>query len=44
MDGISNNLETLRTNIWNNNDWVKKYKNEMNEEFIKLKKYIDDSR
>jgi len=40
MDGISNNLETLRTNIWNNNDWIQKYNKEMDEEFAKLKTYI----
>jgi len=42
MDSISNNLEALRTNIWNNNDWVQKYKNEMDEEFAKLKTYIEN--
>lgn len=42
MDNISNNLETLRTNIWNNDSWIQKYKNEMDEEFIKLKTYIEN--
>lgn len=42
MDSISNNLEALRTNIWNNNDWVQRYKNEMDEEYTKLKTYIEN--
>jgi len=42
MDNISNNLEALRTNIWNNDSWIQKYKNEMDEEFIKLKTYIEN--
>jgi hypothetical protein len=42
MDNISNNLEALRTNIWNNDSWIQKYKNEMDEEYIKLKTYIEN--
>jgi len=42
MDSISNNLEALRNNIWNNNDWIQKYDKEINEEFIKLKTYIEN--
>jgi len=42
MDGVSTNLEKLRTNIWNNNEWMNKYKNEMEDEFNKLKTYIQN--
>lgn len=40
MDSISTNLETLRTNIWNNNDWVQKYKNELDRELLTLQNFI----
>lgn len=42
MDPVSSNLETLRTNIWNNNEWMQKYKTEMNLEYNKLKTFIDN--
>lgn len=42
MDNISSNLETLRTNIWNNNEWMQKYKNEMNSEYEKLYTFIEN--
>jgi hypothetical protein len=40
MDNVSSNLEKLRENIWDNNEWVKTYSKEMNEEIIKLREFI----
>lgn len=40
MDNVSSNLEALRANIWNNNEWIQKYEKEMNNESSKLVEYI----
>lgn len=42
MDKVSSNLESLRTNIWNNNEWTQTYKNEMDTEYNKLKMFIQN--
>jgi len=43
MDNVSTNLEKLRENIWNNNNFVTTYKKEMNEEVNKLIKFIREN-
>jgi hypothetical protein len=40
MDNVSNNLEKLRENIWNNNNFVQIYKKEMEDEMSKLLLFI----
>ena len=40
MDNVSTNLEKLRENIWNNNNFVHTYKKEMEDEIEKLLNYI----
>jgi len=40
MDDISVNLEKLRENIWNNNEWLAKYAKEMDGEVVNLKNFI----
>ncbi len=41
MDNVSSNLESLRTNIWNNSEWIEKYKNEINAELSRLNNFIE---
>jgi len=41
-DNVTDNLQKLRENIWNNNDWMITYKSELEDELNKLKKFIKD--
>lgn len=40
-DDITNNLEALRVGIWDNNDWMVKYKKELYGDIDKLRKVIN---
>lgn len=40
QDMVSTNLEKLRENIWNNNEWIKTYSSEIQNELNKLKSVI----
>lgn len=42
-DSVSTNLEKLRENIWNNNDFVNTHKNEMEKELTDLKNFINNN-
>jgi len=42
-DSVSTNLEKLRENIWNNNDFVNTHKREMEKELTALKNFINNN-
>lgn len=43
MDNVSTNLEKLRENIWNNNNFTATYKKEMDDEISKLHRFIQEN-
>jgi hypothetical protein len=40
VDNITDNLEKLRVGIWDNNDWMKTYKTQLESDIKKLQALI----
>lgn len=41
-DAVTDNLEKLRVNVWDNNDWLVDYKDKIDNDILKLKSFIEN--